>query len=34
MEDTRFCDFINDTVYCSGICSECGNSRATSDDED
>lgn len=23
--DTRYCTSINDTVYCNGICSECGN---------
>jgi hypothetical protein len=26
-EDTRFCPYANDTIFCNGICSECGNSK-------
>ena len=26
--ETVYCNYVNDTVYCSGICSECGNSKA------
>lgn len=29
MNDTRYCDYTNDTVYCEGNCSECGNSKVT-----
>lgn len=33
MEDTIFCEFINDTVFCSGLCSECGNKDIELDEE-
>lgn len=23
--DTYYCEYIQDTVYCNGICGECGN---------
>ena len=26
MNDTRYCEYTNDTVYCNGVCGECGNS--------
>lgn len=26
-EDTRFCPYTNDTTFCNGICSKCGNSK-------
>ena len=29
MEDTRYCDYTKDTVYCEGNCSKCGNSTMT-----
>lgn len=31
--ETNYCNYVNDTVYCSGICSECGNSKAELKDE-
>lgn len=29
MNDTRYCEYTNDTVYCNGICGECGNNTQT-----
>ena len=26
--ETNYCNFTNDTMYCDGICSNCGNSKA------
>ena len=26
-ENTRFCPYANDTIFCNGICGECGNSK-------
>ena len=31
--DTCYCTYINDTVYCNGICSKCGNKDIKLDDE-
>lgn len=28
MEDTRYCNYTNDTVYCNGVCEDCGNKNA------
>ena len=29
MTDTNYCLYSNDTIYCNGACSQCGNSKAT-----
>ena len=29
MTDTNYCTYTNDTVYCNGVCSQCGNSKVT-----
>ena len=28
MEDTRYCNYTNDTVYCNSVCSDCGNKQS------
>lgn len=31
--DTCYCTYVNDTVYCNGICSECGNKDIKLDED-
>lgn len=26
-ENTRFCPYTNDTIFCDGVCGKCGNSK-------
>lgn len=33
MMDTCYCDYINDTVYCDGYCSKCGNKDIELDED-
>ena len=29
MTETNYCIYSNDTIYCEGVCSQCGNSKVT-----